>query len=661
MAYGDAQQKVKNWAQEERVRERVKKEIVPLMDNARQDRAKLNFDWARYHKAWSKEHEFQSYQGKSNIYMPTTKRGVETLVAQVVSATFPGDEFFAVEPDRQEYGEMAMDVQVLEQNRAEDAKIRQHAEAYYRQLFMKGNSPARVHWKSKSYQTVKRKKAAMQENDLYNVMLQGKPEMETSYEGPCFTPVVMEDFYAWPPNVNNLEDASIVFEDFTTTKRELMRDVQSGKYYGPEVEAAGGARNTEKEAADNDRLSSQGLIAPQGGDQKGGNKFIDASHVYCEFDPGAKDEESESNCRPFCFTITKDGKVLRAVEARFTCPGAPHPYVLGRLGQIVGRLYGSGTVEDIYPLQLLLNDQVNQAMDIATWVLNPGIVSNPNVLMTALTEFFPGFQVLATDVNNAIKEFRPPQEMIQSSAVLMTQTQSWIQELMGAMPVLSGGSAPGRAFRTATGVGTAQSNAQLPLQQIVRSQETDTWQPTMKRFWALDRAFAKDPVLISAGGPFALQAARSINPMQLYGDYRFRWNASTQMQNIQVRGQQIMQALQVLANPMTMQALGQMGVRVNLAPLITRLMRDVFGFRDTDKILLQGSPPMPPQPGMPGQPQQPQPGQQPAGQPGENPLAGAQQGLDPGGAFGQVRMEANDIAAQAGQFNQPGDDGEEPY
>jgi len=661
MAYGDAQQKVKNWAESETVRERVRKEIVPLMEEVRQDRARLNFNWARYHKAWSKEHEFQAYQGKSNIYMPATKKGVETLVAQTVAATFPGDEFFAVEPERDEWGDMAADVQVLEQNRAEDAKVRQHAEAYYRQLFMKGNSPARVHWKSKSYSTVKRTKAVEREAELYGSLMSGESELETSYEGPCFTPIPAEDFYAYPVTANSLEDATLVFEDFTEAKRCLVRDAERGKYVKSEVVAAGSDPIPEKQAADQERLSGQGMTPPQGTGQAELVAYVDASHVYCDFDPSARSLEEERNPVPFCFTVTKDGKVLRAVEARFTCPGACHPYVMGRLGQVVGRLYGSGVVEDIYPLQLLLNDQVNQAMDIATWVLNPGIVSNPNVLMGALTEFFPGFQVLATDVNNAIKEFRPPQEMIQSSAVLMTQTQSWLQEMMGAMPVLSGGSAPGRAFRTATGVGTAQTNAQLPLQQIVRSQETDTWQPSMKRFWALDRAFAKDPVLIAAGGPFAQQAARSINPMQLYGDYRFRWNASTQLMNVQVRGQQIMQALQVLSNPATIQALSAAGVRVDLAPLITRLMRDVFGFRDTDKILVKGAP-TPPQQAQ--QPQQwPTPPEAPAGAPGSNSLNGATPELDPSGAFGAVRNEANmlaggmgDLGLYAASEGNPGDD-----
>lgn len=659
MAYNDRQGKLTNYAGSERVRERFKKEVLPLMLDTRSNRSKLNLAWSRYHKAWTKEHEFQAYLGRSNIYLPTTKRGVETLVSQAVAATFPGDEFFVAEPERSEFSSMTADVQALEQNRVETAKVRMHAEAHYRQLYMKGNAPARIHWKEKVFSTETRKKKVATEEELYGSM---EKQDAYAYTGPCFTPIPAEDFYAWPPTVNTLEEADGVFEDYITTKRKLKMRAEAGFFRKEEVEAiVAGSANTEKDAADAARLSSQGITPPQS-DPK--SEYVHCSHVFLDFDPDAESEDVSKNLRPFHFTVTHDGRVLRAVEAQNTSPGSCHPYVLGRIGQITGLLWGAGNVEDIYPLQLLLNDQVNQSMDIASWVLNPGLVSNPNVLMTAITEFEPGFQVLATDVNNALKEFRPPVEMIQSSSVLMTQTMSWLQEMLGSNPVLSGGSTPGRAFRSATGVGVANQNAQLPIQQTVRLQETDVWQPMLKGFWALDKAFAKDEVLIRAGGP-NLPPARSVDPKSLFGEYRFRWSASTQMMNVQVRGQQIMQALQVLSNPQTAGMLAQMGIRINLAPLINRLLRDVFGFRDAEQILVQGPPPMPP--GMaPGQPQPGQPGQeQPAGEPGANPLAGANM-EDPSGGFGAVRMEANQLAGAFGSLgpgSPPVDDfeEEEPY
>lgn len=683
------QGKVKNWAGSETVRDRIKRELLPLMEEVRQRRMRLNFDWARYHKAWAKQHEFQGYIGRSNIYLPAAKKGVETLVAQVVSATFPGDEFFAVEPQKPEYAEMALDVQALEQERVETAGVRSHAEAYYRQLFMKGNSPARVHWRSKKFSTSTRRSKAENEAALYGAIQDAE---EVLYDGPCFTPIPVEDFYAWPETASTLDEASLVFEDFTTTKHALVRAAVKGKYDLDEAKAINPSPIEQKQVADQERLSSQGMPTPQAGGSGGVPvEFADASHAYFEFDPDASSLEDERNPRPFCVTVTRDGKVLRVVEAKYISPGAVHPYVLGRIGQVVGRLWGTGTVEDIYPLQLLVNDQVNQAMDVGTWVLNPGVISNPNVLMGVMPELEPGFNALATDVNAAARFINPPQEMIQSSTILLQQTLSWLQDFIGSPPVLQGGAAPGRAFRTATGVGTAQKNAELPLTQVVRLQETDVWQPMLRRFWGLDRVFAKDTVLLGLGGQGAMSAKGSVDPTQLYGDYRFRWSASTQLSNVQVRGQQIMQALDVLSRPPVVALLGQLGAKVNLVPLIKRLLRDVFGFRETNQIVIQGPPP-PPQPPQPqgGPPQQPPrgaqrggppqggppPGPPPGPLPGPppppqqppafqmqglpdfgNPLNGAQ-GQDASGDFGAVRLQANALAGMFGDMNQFIDDDE---
>src|SRR5688572_7803235 len=60
-----------------RLRERIKTEIVPMAETIRQARLPLEEQWARYEKAWTMEHELQSYLGRSNIYMPVTNKQVE--------------------------------------------------------------------------------------------------------------------------------------------------------------------------------------------------------------------------------------------------------------------------------------------------------------------------------------------------------------------------------------------------------------------------------------------------------------------------------------------------------------------------------------------------------------------------------------------------------
>jgi hypothetical protein len=232
--------------------------------------------------------------------------------------------------------------------------------------------------------------------------------------------------------------------------------------------------------------------------------------------------------------------------------------------------------------------------------------------------------------------------------MLLTQTMAWMQDFAGAPPVLQGGATPGRAFKTATGVGTAQNNAQLPLQQMVRLCETDVWEPMLEGFWLLDQRFATEDVLLESGG-LSLAKPGYLEPGSLYGEYKFRWLASTQASNQQVMAQAIQGLVQLLANPGVMQVLQQerQPKKVELSPLIDRLIRS-YGLRDTERVLVDGV--SVPSDTVTPDPSAPQPGA-PTG--ALNPLQGAQ-GQDASGEFGAMRMGANDIAAHLGQLGAPG-------
>jgi hypothetical protein len=88
----------------------------------------------------------------------------------------------------------------------------------------------------------------------------------------------------------------------------------------------------------------------------------------------------------------------------------------------------------------------------------------------------------------------------------------------------------------------------------------------------------------------------------------FKWLASTQADNAQVKGSQILQMLQVVANPGMVQLLAQNGVKLDPSPLIRKLYTEVYGFRDADRVLLQAGPPQgaPSGPGAPGAAQPPE-------------------------------------------------------
>lgn len=671
---------VKNYAagsseMAQRLRERIRKEILPMCEAIRQSRSALESQWASFEKAWTMEHELQSYLGRSNIYMPVTNKQVETLVGELVTATFPGDDFFSVEAEKSDWQGMAADVKALEGQRVRSAKVRSHAEAFYRQMLIKGNSPGRTGWFSKKKQGHLRKRkldspAAMEAS----IISGGDPHTYTYYEGPRFTPIPIESFYAWPENCSSLDDCLIVFEDLHVPYKELLWAAKNAQKYDlDEVKAAkgGDSRHSQVDQADQNRLQAQEM---SGVTSLAGIRMVAVTHCFLEMDPRAESFDEEEEPIDVCVSFTPSGQVLRVVEAETVCPGRCHPYVNARAGTLVSRLWGTGFVERVFPLQLLVNDQMNQAMDCASYQLNPIVKTNPNLIVGPLPDLEPGVQLLCHDIAQAVGFDRPP-DFTQSSSMLLTQTISFMQDFFGSPPVLQGGAAPGRAFKTAAGVTTADKNAKTPLQQMVRLAETDVWEVVLQNFWLLDQRYATDQVLIEQGGlnlsgqrPAAQQY---LNPMSMYGEYKFRWLASTQAANQQVMAQMLQNFITIIIAPAVQQLLGMEGFRVQIGPLIERIYR-ALGLRDVERVLLKVAEP---QPGLPPPPsdsveggksaQQTQPQLQ-----GFGSLAG-NAGQDPAGNFGELRMAANQLAsAFGGEGGMPGvgptpgmmpDGGEEPY
>lgn len=629
--------RAKNWAEDERVRTRLRNELVPLVNSIRSERSSLNQMWRDLLRVWTLEHDEQKYHGDHDIYVPAGRKSAETLTSQLTGATFPGDDYFGVESVDPNLVRAASDNKLLLQYRIEKANVRMNAERFYRQLVLTGNAPVKMHWRTKKVKGVRRST----KRDALGAIGEGD---FTLFNGPVFETLDIGNFYMWPEDVNDPADAIISFEDMTVSASSLREKAREGCYVKDETEkaCAAGPRNAEKDNQTQSVLNAQGLSSPHDrGDRRGGWGLVDITEVYTDFDPTAASKEHETHPVPFLITLASSGEILRAIRNPFW--HQQRPYLLGRMGTLNGRVYGTGFIEAIRQLNLLLNAHTNQGLDCVRYALNPIILTNPNAIMGALPDLEPGVQFLVNDVNQAVKFVTPPMEPIQALSVLSTQYSSWIQDYSGSPPVLSGGSAPGRAFRTATGIEAAQRNATIPLNEIVKLCEAEVWEPLLFHFWALDQQFADDEVAIRiTGSPMT-----RVRPADLAGDWTFRWLASSQAANQQVKGSQITQLLSVLSTPGLAQMFQQNGLRLNPAPLIKRLYQEVFGFRDVDQVILKAAlgPPAPegmtPEVGG-GQP--PSEGQS---------LAGNMDGLGEQGDFAAVRENANGISAALGGLGLP--------
>lgn len=636
----------KNWASDEKVRERVRKHIMPLCKHVQSRRMALTTYWQSLFRIWGLEHEEQAYQGSSNLYIPAGRRIIDTLVANAVAMTFPSDDAFAVEAiDEGDHDQESLEIKAMLQSGLEKAQLRANADAFYRLFFICGNAVYKTRWHERKYKVMKkaRTKSTTPGSSIEQDLLSYKPDTVTAFCGPMADIVHPGNFFAWPENVLDLREAYVVFETFTRALSDLKREATERQYPKMEMEKlSGDQRDDNKIIVDSMNLVGQGMSTVNSDGDRAGVPLIDLTEVWVDFDP-ENDPDSDTHAPvPFLITFTAGGSVLRVVEN--IRAAKTHPYKLARLGKIQGRLWGSGVAEAIQPLQQLLNDQTNQAMDCARYSLNPYALFNPDLVHGKLPALEPGIAIPVVNIGEAIKWDRPPVEMIQASAGLISQTTSWMQDYGMSPPVLMGGAAPGRAQRSATGVSASQTNAMRPLTEIVRSVEEEVWEPVLQDFYALYQQFGTDEVTVKFG-----KNIKRLTPAELVGDYTFRWLASQQATNQQVKSQQITQLLSIIGNPGLSQALGANGVKANPVPLLKRLIREGFGFRDADEIIVPlqpgEQPPGPPNGQGGGQQQPPVPGT-------EGSLAGNDQtGADTSGPFGGVRVEANTLAAIGGMMN----------
>lgn len=643
-------EKPQNYAANEVVRKRVEGELGALLNHVRQRKQSLNTMWQALYRVWFMQHDQQGYVGRSNLYLPAGRKGVETLAANLVAAAFPVDEPFSVTARAEAWEEQAPKVKGALAWAVQQAQVRAELEAYFRSLLITGNAVVKFGWKKRQLTQRKRGTNAekFRDSSLFVVEPGFVDQTTAVLDSPTFDLVDPANFYVWPETAPSIYEAELVFEDMQLPWRTLMARARDGEFLTEQVlKLRRGETGTERQSNEQSRLEPQGMSAVE--NTMSAPVLVDVTEVYLNMDPTAAswDTEDPDKVVPCLVTLsTKSNTVLRVIEnpMHHKLP----PYGVGRIGKTQGRFWGSGVVEGIRDLQVLLNDQTNQAVDCATYHLNPLILANPNLLVGDAPELEPGAMFWANDINAAVKFDRPPGDLIQTGSVLMAQTANWIQDYIGAPPILSGGAAPGRAFRSATGVGTAQRNAVVPLQEIVRGVEVETFEPMLQQYYFLMQQFGSDAFLAKVGDKL-----QRLRPEELLGDYMFKWMASSQAQNLQVRGGQIQQLLTVLAAPPMQQLLQANGFKVNPKPLIRKLYEEVFGFRDMDDVIIEQSmAAVGMQPMRPLQPMQPQVSsmsgiRSPEGE-FENELEGNPETEDPNGEFGANRMDANSIAAALG-------------
>lgn len=619
-----------NYADHAETKEYIQHNVVPLMRTAREQRAQLDRTMHDCEKLAQLVHDDnRKYIGRSSAYVPVYLRAENTQVSQLTRGLFPSDEFMEVQARHDGTEESARIVKDYMQYEFEKcARLRKNVKPFLRQFVRHGWSVAKV-WFHKPEEAG----------------LGATPTRDTAIQGARFRARSVFNVHVWPHNIDDMEEATLVFEDINVPHWFADAMFEEGVWVNEEEAESAGA-DPQHVAAEQERtaaMTGNASVSVDGiGDTHG---KLSKWHHYVECYVRLKLPKYDGQCLAQVILANNVPVMVRPLADKH----GRMPYLIARAQPEAGQFYCHGAAFTGKDLQYLVNDFANQLNDNGTYALNPVAVINPSMI-AKMPSLSPGAVIESLDPNG-VKWDRPPVEQLQYG---MNLVQMWISMLMdnvGAPPILQGTNA-GKGARTATSSQILQHNAMSPIQDSIEDIEADVMTPLMHMVFALGQQYRDEPTFVR----LLDGTARMVDPAQLVGDFDFRWLASSQAANQQQRAMQIMQLLQMVQSVAPL--LAAKGKTIDPEPLLRRLYSDAFGFRGFDQfvrpmnpmeMMQQGGMGAPPASGAPSPEGQQVGGNQEEGAPPPAP--------GEGGAFSDVRDGADQMAAMMGMMGGMGGGG----
>lgn len=635
-----------NYATDEKVLEYIRDNIFETLNYARLHRQAYEEEMRETRRMALLEHDTnQSYLGRSKAYVPAYLRAEDTQVSQFIRGLFPSDDFMDVQEQGGTDPESARPVKDYLTYEAEKcSRLRMMLKPFARNYFRYGWAVGKV-WYHKVLEGKKPRRGGLMKGSLPDLI--PSFEEDASISGTRFSTRNNFNFYVWPPTVDSLEEATLVFEDIDVPKWYIEEMIAKKKWVNGDAALNATPDPTHLFNVQQQSIEMVGNSAglptavPVLGDASNWRMLTEA-WALLPLPRKAYVAGEEPGTLVMCkITCTRDGAIQHVQRNPFW--HGKLPYLVARMRPEPGQFYCKGMGYVARYLQYLVNDFANQLNDNGSYSLNPFAKVNPNMLAAPLSPMRPGGIFYVTDPK-AIEFDRPPVEQLQYGMQLMQLWQSMLMDHTGAPPILQGTNA-GKGARTATSSQILEKNAMNPIQDIVEDLELDVMIPWMQMAFSLGQQYRDQEVWVQiAGTPV------KIAPKDLVKDCTFRWLASSQSANQQQRAQQAMQLLSQVAPILPL--LQQQGKTIDPTPLLKRVYSDGFGFRGFDQFVI----PMGMPPGAMGQPPGGVPGQPPTPElePGPNQAPGGDPMAQSGGAFGQQEDNSDALAAMMGGTNAGG-------
>ena len=565
----------------EKMAERLTGTIVHVRDRRRPE----ELVWLNNHAAWkATANGRQMYNSPTfRHYIPVVRRAIERFVVRCTQTLIPSPDFFEVYPGNEMdamAGKAAEAVRVYMGHLLTDRiKIRRLCTQLVRSLLLYNRAVTKT-----SVQVVDK------------VPFQwAKWSGSISEVWPTARVVDPFSFYVWPEVVSELEDAQLVFEDVMIpysqyaewSTQGLCDPINREDLGTPEWPYHWRTRLGILGFTDPNSIPNQGAlieeeISPKVTTPKAAEQFVALTEAWSI-------QGSRLIMVWIVWNAAGGNKIVRVIDRGY--PALPYLMALAR--PIPGEHYTNSMMDDLEPLQILFNDQVNQSEEARAIATTPPVVIDvAGVGRSDQLEFGPRKKWLVDP--NGVKLLEIPDTSM-SGIRAQNITLSQINSLGGAGSMTEG--APTRGLPRGSGaVSQLISLSMGDIKDVAEILEGEILTPLMKHLFRLTLAFTPSQQVMQIPGSQDFPPA-TLDAGTLMGGWTFRWVGSLQAQDQQMRAQRMVGALGMLAK--LQPALMQAGKTLNWGYLLKRSWRDAMGERGAEEIVLDMPPPPPPQPGMP--------------------------------------------------------------
>lgn len=529
-------------------------ELAKMITQLR-DRRKASVEarWLLNYRAWNSKNTRRFFISDTfNHHVPAFRRAVERAVTRTVQMLLPSPQFFEVYPLEELNDQMG--------DRAEAVH------AYLRYILVKKIKVRPV--VSQLARCIYLYARAISKTGVRVQRVE-----QQAFIWPTMRAVDPFAFFVWPETVPTADQAQVIVEDHMMPYQVYKSLAEKrGVNQEPITESIAQEKLIKPEWPSHwtERLNEQGIPAPSDVRRSTKEDFVAISEVWSVEDDGW-------SMKWLVWNLEDGPKVVRTNTA------ASHPYRLTTARPLPGEHYTSGMGDDVEPMQVLLDDQVNMTLEGQAMSFGPIAVIDPDAIGRSQSLIWRPRAKWLADPKGV--SFMQAPDTLRSGLAGMQMSLGMIDSFSGSSPLAEG--QPTRNLpRAGFAVSSLLNLSLADTREVAIGIEDDILTPSLADIYGNTIEFIPQEQIIKIPGGHKM-AAQRVTKTDLAGDWEFAWVGSIQAQDLQVRAQRLMTFLDLLgkAAPILIPDLRERGKRINWTGLLTRLWRDGLGERGADSLI----------------------------------------------------------------------------